>query len=67
MPEHGTGEFAVGLHVGHAGFDEKVEAATDHVAFEDFGAYVDGGMEFFEHVRGGAIQQHFDEHEHAGA
>jgi hypothetical protein len=61
LPQHGAGELAVGGHVRHAGLQQVVEAARDHVAFHDLLAHLHRGLELVEHVGRGAVQQHLDE------
>src|SRR6516225_1877911 len=66
-PDDRGDHLAVGSHVGHAGLDQVVEAAGHQVALEDLGPGLDGRLEGVHDVRRGAIEQHLDEHHHAGA
>lgn len=51
-------------HIGHAGLQEVIKTAGHQMAFQNFGAGLDGGLEVVHHVVHGAVQQDLDEHQH---
>ena len=64
-PMHAAEDGAIFAHVAHADFQKIVEAAADHVAFEDLLHRLDGGVEGLERCLVGGFETDGDE-DHQG-